>query len=70
MIGAFSLGVAKTGFPGLAILNVILLAELFGARQSAGIILPLLVVCDLLVYPAFRRYSSWKKPSGLCSRQP
>ncbi|HRX54922.1 MAG TPA: sulfite exporter TauE/SafE family protein [Verrucomicrobiales bacterium] len=61
MIGAFSLGVAKTGFPGLAILNVILLAELFGARQSAGIILPLLVVCDLLVYPAFRRYSSWKK---------
>lgn len=61
MLGAFSLGVAKTGFPGLAIVNVILLAELFGARESAGIILPLLIFCDLVVYPTFRRYSSWKE---------
>lgn len=59
-LGALSLGVSKTGFPGLAILNVLVVAELFGAKNSVGIILPLLVVCDLVVYPLFRRHSSWR----------
>ena len=30
-LGAFCLGISKTGFPGLAILNVLIVAELFGA---------------------------------------
>lgn len=59
-LGALCLGVSKTGFPGLAIINVLLVAELFGAKNSVGIILPLLIVCDLIVYPLFRRYASWK----------
>jgi len=58
--GALCLGVSKTGFPGLAIVNVLLIAELFGAKNSVGIILPMLIVCDLLVYPLFRQYASWK----------
>lgn len=60
-LGALCLGVSKTGFPGLAILNVLIMAELFGAKNSVGVILPLLVVCDLVVYPIFRRYASWKQ---------
>ena len=59
-LGALCLGVSKTGFPGLAIVNVLLIAELFGAKNSVGIILPMLIVCDLLVYPLFRKYASWK----------
>lgn len=59
-LGALCLGVSKTGFPGLAMINVLLIAELFGAKNSVGIILPLLIVCDLLVYPLFRKYASWK----------
>lgn len=59
MLGAFCLGISKTGFPGLAILNVMIVAELFGARESVGIILPLLIVCDLAVYPLFRKQASW-----------
>ena len=58
-LGAFCLGVSKTGFPGLAILNVLVIAELFGAKNSVGIILPMLIVCDVLVYPLFRKYASW-----------
>ncbi len=58
-LGALCLGVSKTGFPGLAILNVLIMAELFGAKNSVGVILPLLVVCDLVVYPLFRNYASW-----------
>lgn len=60
-LGALCLGVSKTGFPGLAILNVLIMAELFGAKNSVGVILPLLVVCDLVVYPLFRNHASWKQ---------
>jgi len=58
-IGALCLGISKTGFPGLAILNVLIVAELFGAKNSVGVILPLLIVCDVVVYPLFRKYASW-----------
>jgi len=60
-LGALCLGVSKTGFPGLAILNVLIMAELFGAKNSVGVILPMLVVCDLVVYPLFRRHASWRE---------
>ena len=46
---AFSLGFSKTGFPGLALVNVLIMAELFGAKESVGLILPLLIVCDVTV---------------------
>ncbi|MEM7698537.1 MAG: sulfite exporter TauE/SafE family protein [Verrucomicrobiota bacterium] len=59
--GAFCLGVSKTGFPGLTLVNVLIMAELFGAKSSVGIILPMLIVCDLIVYPLFRRFASWRE---------
>lgn len=55
------MGFSKTGFPGLALVNVLLMAELFGAKQSVGIILPLLIVCDVTVFPMFRKYATWKE---------
>lgn len=60
-IGSLCLGVSKTGFPGLAIVNVMIVAELFGAKNSVGIILPMLVVCDIIVLPIFWRHATWKK---------
>ena len=65
MLGAFSLGFSKTGFPGLAMVNVLIMAEIFGAKISVGIIVPMLIACDLTVYPMFRRYSSWKEVLSL-----
>ena len=61
LFGAFCLGFSKTGLPGLAMVNVLIMAELFGAKQSVGIILPLLVVCDLVIYPLYRKYASWEQ---------
>jgi len=61
LFSAFCLGFSKAGFPGLAMVNVMIMAELFGAKQSVGIILPLLIVSDLTVYPLFRKYASWKQ---------
>lgn len=61
LLGAFSLGFSKAGFPGLALVNVVIMAELFGAKASVGLILPLLIVCDLGVYPLFARYATWRQ---------
>ncbi len=58
LLGAFSLGMSKTGLPGLALLNVIIMAHFFG-KESVGIVLPMLVFCDLVIYPLYRRYASW-----------
>jgi len=71
LLGTFFLGVSKTGFPGLALINVIIMAELFGAKASVGMVLPLLIVCDLIVYPMFRKHASWKQvlpliPPAVC----
>ena len=60
LLGAFSLGFSKTGFPGLAMVNVLIMADVFGAKESVGIILPLLIACDIIVYPLFRKFASWK----------
>lgn len=65
LLGAFCLGFSKAGFPGLALVNVVIMAELFGARASVGIILPLLILCDIAVYPLFARYASWREAGPL-----
>jgi uncharacterized protein len=61
LFSAFCMGFSKAGFPGLALVNVMIMAELFGAKESVGIILPLLIAADLTVYPLFRRYASWRQ---------
>lgn len=40
--------------------NVLIMADLFGAKESVGIILPMLVFSDVTVYPLFRKHASWK----------
>jgi len=60
LFGAFCLGFSKAGFPGLALINVMIMAELFGAKESVGLILPLLIFADFTVFPLFRKYASWK----------
>jgi uncharacterized membrane protein YfcA len=57
-LAALSVGVSKTGFGGIGLIAVFLMADLFG-KPSVGILLPMLVVADITVYPLFRRYASW-----------
>ena len=60
LVAAFSVGVAKAGFAGTGLLSVAIFTHLFGARAQAGLALPLLILADLIVYPAFRKYGSWR----------
>lgn len=34
--------------------------HLYGAKAQAGMALPLLILADIIVYPAFRKYGTWK----------
>lgn len=58
-ISALCIGVSKAGFSGVSLIAVYLLAQEFGAKESLGVALPMLIIADLMVYPAFRKYGSW-----------
>ncbi|WP_411847219.1 sulfite exporter TauE/SafE family protein [Roseibacillus persicicus] len=58
ILAALSVGVSKAGFGGVGVIQVYLMAELFG-KSSVGILLPMLIVADLMVFPAYRKHGSW-----------
>ncbi len=55
----FLLGVSKSGLKGLSIFNVTLLALAFGARDSTGILMPLLLVGDIFAVIYYNRHTQW-----------
>jgi len=57
---AFSIGVSKAGFTGLSLVYVLAFAFLFGARDSTGIVLPMLLVGDIYAVVTFRRHAQWR----------
>ena len=60
LLAALGIGIAKAGFGGVMMVVIVIMAELFGALPSVGIVLPLLIVADLTAYGMFRAYSSWR----------
>lgn len=61
LLSGICIGISKAGFSGVSMLSVAMLAEAFGAKDSIGVNLPMLIVADLVVYPAFRKWGSWQK---------
>ena len=61
LFAAFCIGVAKAGFSGTSMLSVAIFTHLMGAKGQAGFALPLLIIADLCVYPAFRKHGSWSE---------
>lgn len=57
-LAGLSVGVSKAGLGGVGVIQVYLMAELFG-KDSVGILLPMLIVADLMVFPAYRKHGSW-----------
>ena len=58
-IAALCIGLSKSGFPGVAMISILLMAELMPARESTGVILPLLICGDFLAVGTFRRHVRW-----------
>ena len=59
-ISAFAIGISKTGLPGMAILVVPLLAIVFGAKASVGLLLPILIFADLFAVGYYRHHGKWQ----------
>ena len=60
LLAAFCIGLSKAGFSGISMVSVFLLADLYGAKASVGLALPLLIAADLMAYPAFMKHGSWR----------
>ncbi len=58
-VAAFGMGVSKAGLAGVSLLHVLIFAFLFGARDSTGVVLPLLVVGDLCAVGVLHRHARW-----------
>ncbi len=54
------LGISKGGIKGIAIIQVTLMALAFGAKESTGILVPLLVVSDIIAVMYYKRHTQWK----------
>lgn len=59
-LGSMCIGLSKAGLAGTSTLNVVLMAKIFGAKPSVGIVLPLLIVADFMGYVLNRKGGSWK----------
>ena len=60
ILAAFGIGVSKSGFAGVSLVHVLVFIFLFGARDSTGVVLPMLIVGDILAVLAFRQHARWE----------
>lgn len=61
LAAGFLAGLAKTGVPGIGVLAVALLTEIFPARMAVGAILPLLILGDLFAFGYYWRNAEWPR---------
>jgi uncharacterized membrane protein YfcA len=59
-LGAFLVGLSKTGVAGLGVLSVALFALILPARESVGVVLVVLLCADVVAVTAYRREASWR----------
>jgi len=57
---AFLIGLSKSGIKGIAILFVTILALVYGARNSTGIVMPLLIIGDIFAVLYYKRHTKWQ----------
>ena len=58
-LSAFIIGLAKAGLRGIDMLNVTIMAIIFGGKASTGIVLPLLCAGDIGAVLYYNRHAQW-----------
>lgn len=56
---AFFLGISKAGIKGIEVIIVTMMALAFGARESTGLLVPLLVIGDVFAVIYYNRHTRW-----------
>lgn len=57
---ALLLGMAKAGLSGFGLAVVPVMALIFGAKESTGVILPMLITADIMAVIYYRQHAVWK----------
>lgn len=57
---ALIIGMSKAGVQGLGTIAIPILAMVFGAKESTGLLLPMLCMADLVAVVYYRRDAQWK----------
>ena len=58
-IAAISIGLSKAGFAGIGMIAVLVFANMMGARDSTGMVLPLLIAADIGAVSIYRGHARW-----------
>jgi uncharacterized membrane protein YfcA len=61
LLAAFIVGLSKAGLRGIDMMNVTLMAIVFGGRTSTGMILPLLCAADIMAVTYYHRHAQWSQ---------
>ena len=59
LLGAFIIGLSKAGLKGIDMMNVTIMAIVFGGKASTGIVLPLLCAADVMAVIYYHRHARW-----------
>ena len=59
-LSALCIGMSKTGVQGLMLLIVPYMVLAFGAKESTGVILPMLCMADIIAVAYYKRVADWK----------
>ncbi|MEP7106511.1 MAG: sulfite exporter TauE/SafE family protein [Ferruginibacter sp.] len=59
ILGAFIIGLSKAGLKGIDMMNVTIMAIVFGSKASTGIVLPLLCLTDIMAVNYYHRHAQW-----------
>ena len=59
LLSAFLIGLSKAGLRGIDMMNVTIMAIVFGSKASTGIVLPLLCVADIIAVIYYHRHAQW-----------
>jgi uncharacterized protein len=58
-LGAFIIGLSKAGMKGVDMMNVTIMAIVFGGKASTGVVLPLLCFADIIAVKYYHRHAQW-----------
>ena len=60
IVAGLGVGVAKSGFAGVSLIHVLVMAQIFGDKLSTGVVLPMLCIGDIFAVIAFKRHAVWR----------
>lgn len=60
-IAATGIGVSKSGLSGLSMVHVLVFAHIFQARDSTGVVLPMLIFGDVCAIRTYGQHANWKQ---------